>query len=109
MTEEHDGLSELFSRYRAACPDPEPGAGFMPELWQRIDARRSFAWRLRLYARGLVTVAAAICLAIGIFASTFTTPANPVYAETYIESLDRAESPESFAYADVIPADFRRE
>jgi hypothetical protein len=81
----------------------------MPGLWQRIEARRSFAWRIRVYARGLVTVAAAICLAIGILGSALNTSVNPVYTETYVEALDNAESPESLAYVDVMPAEYRRE
>jgi hypothetical protein len=109
MSDQHDGLSELFDRYRAACPDREPGPAFMPGVWQRIEARRSFASRVRIYARGFVTVAAAICLAIGIFGSTFTSSSNPVYTETYVEALDNAESTESLAYADVLPAEYRRE
>ncbi len=36
-----DKLDALWVEYRNACPDPEAGAGFMPGLWQRIEARRS--------------------------------------------------------------------
>jgi hypothetical protein len=57
----------------------------------------------------LVTVAAAICLAIGILGSALNTSVNPVYTETYVEALDNAESPESLAYVDVMPAEYRRE
>jgi len=111
MTEQRDGLSELFEQYRAACPDPEAGAGFMPGLWQRIETRRSFASRIRLYARGLVAVAAALCLAIGIFGFTDASAAtNPVYTETYVEALDHAEAPETLAYSDVmVQAEYFRE
>ena len=34
-------LDALFAEYRAAIPDPEASANFMPMLWQRIEARRS--------------------------------------------------------------------
>lgn len=33
-------LDALFAEYRAACPDPEPSADFMPGMWKRIEARR---------------------------------------------------------------------
>ena len=111
MTEQRDRLSELFDQYRAACPDREPSVGFMPGLWQRIETRRSFAWRVRLYARGLVAVAAAVCLAIGIFGfSDGSAAVNPVYTETYVEALDHAEAPETLAYSDVmVQAEYFRE
>jgi hypothetical protein len=103
-----DALDDLFVRYRAACPDVEASAAFMPGLWQRIDARRSFVWRLRHYARGLVTVAAAVCLAVGILGSMMAPQVNPVYMQTYVEALDADESAETLAYADVIrAADYR--
>jgi hypothetical protein len=34
-------LDGMFQEYRAALPDVEPGARFMPGLWQRIEARRT--------------------------------------------------------------------
>jgi hypothetical protein len=109
MHEEHDALNDLFTRYRAACPEPDASAGFMPGLWQRIDARRSFAFRLRMYARGLATVAAAICLAVGIFGTAFNTAVNPFYTQTYIDALDAENSPETLAFADVIQTENARE
>ena len=36
----NDKLDALWVEYRDACPDPEPSAGFMPRMWQRIEARR---------------------------------------------------------------------
>ena len=106
MSEPRDALDELFGRYRAAIPDPDAGADFMPGLWRRIDARRSFAWKLRHYARGVVTVAAAACLAVGIFGLTSGSGPNPVYTQTYVEALDAADTVETLAYADVVAADY---
>jgi hypothetical protein len=103
---EKDALSELFVRYRAACPEVEPGAGFMPALWERIEARRSFAWKLRYYARALVTVTAALYLAAGLIGSFGDRPVNPIYTESYVEALYAAEAPENLAYADVIRTEY---
>jgi len=33
-------LSAMFAEYRAAFPDPEPSADFIPAMWKRIEARR---------------------------------------------------------------------
>ena len=35
----NDKLDPLWAEYREACPDPDPSASFMPQLWQRIDNR----------------------------------------------------------------------
>ena len=106
MSEPRDALSDLFGSYRAAVTDPDASADFMPGLWRKIDARRSFAWKLRRYARGVVTVAVAVCLAVGVFGLSSGTGVNPVYTQTYVEALDAADTVETLAYADVVPADY---
>ncbi len=45
MVPQHEGhreaqLDALFQAYLEACPAPEPSANFMPQLWQRIEARQ---------------------------------------------------------------------
>jgi len=40
MDRMNDKLDTLWKEYREACPDQEGGPGFMPGLWQRIEARR---------------------------------------------------------------------
>ena len=99
--ESRDHLTDLLARYRAACPDIEPGAEFMPRLWQRIDARRSFARRLGVWSRGLATVAATLCLLIGAFILSPLSSINPVYLQTYVEALNHDNAPETLAYADI--------
>ena len=93
-------LDDLFRRYRGVCPDPEASADFMPRLWQKIDARRSFTWKLRLYARNLVAAAAMACMAVGVFEAS--TGVNPFYTKTYLEALDDEQPAETLAYADVL-------
>jgi uncharacterized membrane protein len=55
-------LDELFQAYRAACPEVEPGANFMPGLWQRIESRHTFWFVFRNLARTTVAACAALCL-----------------------------------------------
>jgi hypothetical protein len=75
-----DRLSELFAAYRTAVPDPESSAAFVPGLWEKIDARRSFAYSLKRFAQGLITAAAAVCLVMGFFLSR-PEPSNFTYLE----------------------------
>jgi len=55
-------LDTLFANYKSAVPDPDPSANFMPELWRRIEARQSFAVRIRKLTQVFVGAAAAFCL-----------------------------------------------
>ncbi|MDP3000385.1 MAG: hypothetical protein Q8N47_23070, partial [Bryobacterales bacterium] len=77
-------LDGLLVRYRDACPDPEPGPNFMPNLWQAIDSRRSFALSFGRWARGLVTAAAALAMLMAVFVAMPSRQVSPVYLATYI-------------------------
>ena len=91
---EKDGakLDALFRAYRAACPDRDPSANFMPNLWQRIEARQSFTYSFRRMVSGFVTAAAALTLALGVYMAIprAKTPAN--YSVSYLEALADANS-----------------
>lgn len=79
-------LEELFAAYRDALPDREPSAGFMPELWRRVDQRRRPSLLFGRFARGFVTAALGLCLAMA--AVTWTPSKNVVYTSTYVDVLD---------------------
>ncbi|MBM3811461.1 MAG: hypothetical protein FJW20_07470 [Acidimicrobiia bacterium] len=103
MNQDNDELNRLFALYRRLSADPEPSAAFMPRLWEKIEARRNFAWRIQLYARGLVSVAAAVCLAVMVF--QFTVQGNgseAVYSQTYLDTLRSANSPEAMAFSELV-------
>jgi hypothetical protein len=85
-----DQLDSLWRAYRAACPDPEPGANFMPDLWRRIEARRNFGFSLQRMVRGFVAAAAAVAIAIGVYVS-LPNPAPPLEAN-YLEALAEANA-----------------
>jgi len=55
-------LDRIFTDYRAALPDPEPSAQFMPRLWEAIEARRTFRLRFGRLSRVFVTAAGAAWL-----------------------------------------------
>ncbi len=80
-SEAEERLAALFAEYREACPDPDPGPDFMPQLWRRIDARRSFGNHLKRLARGFITAAAAAALLMGVFLARAPQHPGPSYVE----------------------------
>ncbi len=94
-----DRLSELFAAYRAALPDPESSTAFVPGLWEKIDARRSFSCSLKRLAQGLITAAAAVCLLMGFYLSR-PEPSN----YTYLEVLAADQTHEDLADAEIVRA-----
>jgi hypothetical protein len=79
-------LDELFAAYRDALPDRDPSAGFMPELWRRIDQRRKPSLSFGRFARVFVTASLALCFALT--AVTWSPSLNAVYTSTYVDVLD---------------------
>lgn len=80
-------LTALFAEYRAAIPDPEPGANFGPRLWQKIEARRNYTFSLRRFTQGIVTAAAAASLLMGVSLVVQRTHTVSFYNTTYLEAL----------------------
>jgi len=95
-------LEALWAEYREACPDPEPSPEFMPELWQRIEARRQAA--LSLLFRRWVEVCVVAALALSLVLTTLLIPRTqrlPVYQSTYLDVLAEADASQD---AVVLPA-----
>jgi anti-sigma-K factor RskA len=96
-----DGLATLFAAYREACPDPEPGADFMPQLWQKIEAKRAFSNSLKRLARAVIGLAAAASLAMAILLAMPQQTATP----SYLEVLAASQSPhDSMADTEIVQA-----
>ena len=80
-------MAGLFARYKETCGSPEGGANFMPELWAKIDAKRS---RKRLFertARSLVAVAVALSLVLGAFLVIPTSQPSAFNSESFVEQI----------------------
>jgi len=93
MRGDDEKLDALFRAYRNACPTPEASANFMPELWQRIEARQGFLFSFRRLANALVPAAVALSIALGLYAYT---PRHITYnTQTYIEALAEAKPVDS--------------
>ena len=80
-------IQAYFAAYRASMPDPEPGANFMPQLWARIDSKRSLTFSFGRLAKRFVTVAVASCLAMSILFLAPVHQMSPVYGATYLDAL----------------------
>jgi hypothetical protein len=101
MTESDRHLDELLLQYRAACPDVDASAEFMPRLWARIDSRRSFPLVFQRLARVLVTASAAACLVLAALnlAPHSAERLHTKYA-TYADALSAESALERTYFAD---------
>ena len=84
---DEERLAVLFEVYRAACPDPEPGVNFMPQLWQRIEARERASNMFGRLARNLVTAALALSVLMALAVSITRSRMAALPSETYVEVL----------------------
>jgi anti-sigma-K factor RskA len=92
-----DKLSSLWAQYRDACPDTEPGVNFMPQLWQKIEARRTVAASvlLRRWAEVWLVATVALAIVMGAFLIPRFQSApggSPTYQASYVDVLAAADS-----------------
>jgi hypothetical protein len=86
-----DKLDSLWAEYRQACPDPEPSANFIPQVWQRIEARRRTSSLLRRWTEACVMAALTLTLLIAAFLIP-RYQRQPVYQSTYADVLAEADT-----------------
>ena len=98
MIPDERNLDRLLDRYSRACPEVEAGANFMPGIWQRIDAKRGFSFKLASYARILAMTAASLCLAAGLFEISSYGPARQLASNRFVEILDDDNDAEALIY-----------
>lgn len=96
MDEQNVELNRLFAAYRDAVADPEPSAGFMPELWRKIEARQRLVIRIKKLTQVFVAAAAAICVLFGILLQV-PAPQKPVVRGNYVDALADANPSENLA------------
>lgn len=103
MTNDGAALDELFERYRAACPEIEPGVNFMPEVWLKIESRYGFWFAFQRLARTAMTACAALCLVLLVL--NFSSAVQSAHtSETYTDALIADHSAEQTYYTEAIPA-----
>lgn len=98
---EDSGLDELLQRYRAACPDPEPGADFMPRLWEKIESRHSFWFVFEGLGQTAMTASAALCV-LFVILNLVSSAENRVLAPTYVDALMAEHTVEKTYYTEAI-------
>ena len=91
-------LNALFAAYRDACPDPEPSANFMPQLWQKIEAREQTSTVFGRLARNLVTAVLALSVILGLAVSFSHSRINALPSESYVEVLAEDQARENLDY-----------
>jgi hypothetical protein len=101
---DEERLNALWQSYRAACPDPEPGSDFMPQLWQRIEGRRTFSFFFGRLAGGFVTAAVAATLAMAAYLY-YPGPTNVYSTGTYVEALAYGSSADNADLVEVVGFD----
>jgi len=91
MDDMSNKLDALWAEYRSACPDVEGSTNFMPNLWQKIEARRIETTSVfRRWAQACVMATVALTLLIVVLIPKVQS--DPVYTSTYVDVLDAAHS-----------------
>lgn len=100
MRGEDAGLDELFRRYRASCPEIEPDANFMPDLWRKIETRRGFWPVFEHLARTGMAAAGLLCLLL--LALNFVATSHRAVVQSYTDALMADHSAERTYYTEAI-------
>ena len=101
-----DRLDALWVEYREALPDPEASPNFMPQLWQKIEARRVETTSVfRRLAQICVMATVALALVISVVLIPRNNNDEAFFTGTYVDVLAAEHSND---YVNVLPAgDYR--
>lgn len=97
-------LNSLFTAYREAISAPEASPDFMPGLWGKIEAKRSFVYRLKRTSQLAVAAALAACVLTGVLFTPFT-HRDTQLAGTYVDMLAEAHADDTLAATDGVRLD----
>lgn len=104
MSDLDQNLDGLLQRYRAACPEIEPSANFMPNLWARIEKRNNPVFLFQRIARPFLAAAGALCLLLGLLNALPHTGPQPA-GQTYADALAADETASKIAYTEAVHGD----
>lgn len=103
MQKSDNELDGLFAAYRDACPDPDAGPNFMPNLWQKIEARRIDTGSIFRHLAHVCMAATAALLLLTAIMTPVAQDDEVLYSSTYADIL--AEDHADTAYVEALPAD----
>jgi hypothetical protein len=103
MPNQEDKLDGLFAAYRDACFDPDAGPDFMPNLWQKIEARRIDTTSIFQRLAHLCMAATAAVLLLTVLMTPVVQDDEVLYSSTYADLL--AEDHADAAYQETLSAD----
>lgn len=101
MNVDENKVDRLFELYGAACPEVQPSANFMPVVWQKIEARRSFSFAFQRVARALATVSIGLGLLLAGL-NMAGSRKNVLIAPTYADALAADHTVEKTYYTEGI-------
>ena len=90
-------LDGLLGQYRREIGEREISANFMPQLWRKIEAKRTFAARFRRLTQVFVGAAAVICLLIAGVGAVLPAGTAPQLHGSYLDALAEAHPAETLA------------
>jgi hypothetical protein len=109
ISNSNERLDRLFLEYRDACDatdlDGLVSAGFMPALWQKIEARQSSSWAFKKVSGWFVFASAAASAVLAIALFTMPVANNATYAETYVDALAADHLSEYILYTEPVHVD----
>ena len=88
-------LDDLFRAYRQSFDDVDASGGFMPGVWEKIEARRSFAFRVRHLARAFLGASAVLFTLMAGFFVLVENRTSSDLRESYLDSLASAHAADS--------------
>ena len=95
MNDAERELDELFRAYRQSFADVDATGGFTPGLWEKIEARRSLAYRVTHIARAFLGASAVVfTLLFGVFLFVENRASLDPH-ESYLDSLASAHASDS--------------
>jgi hypothetical protein len=92
-------LNELFQAYRQSFADVDASGEFMPGVWEKIEARRSLAFRVRHLARAFLGATAVLFTLMAGFFVLVENRTSPDPRESYFDSLASAHASDSMLEA----------
>ncbi len=94
-------LDALWAEFRSLSPDPEVSSQFMPNLWQKIEARRVDPVSIfRRFAKICVMATVAVILIFALSISRLQY--EPGISTNYVDALDAAHAADYVEVADAL-------